>query len=132
MSEAESDLKFDVLLDRVLSHWPDSIDVTQLIVAGDRQDLYVVSGLGRLGDSIVEALEGSADAVLLISLCDALTSTIRSAALYFMEVKPASLRASTVRRNFEDRLHRAATNPDLGWTEEDVLLINRYFAVSLK
>ncbi len=132
MSEAESDLKFDVLLDRVLSHWPDSIDVTQLIVAGDRQDLYVVSGLGQLGDSIVEALEGSADAVLLISLCDALTSTFRSAALYFMEVKPASLRASTVRRNFEDRLHRAATNPDLGWTEEDVLLINRYFAVSLK
>ncbi|MCD5986512.1 hypothetical protein KDX30_01230 [Pseudomonas sp. CDFA 553] len=132
MSEAESDLKFDVLLDRVLSHWPDSIDVTQIIVAGDRQDLYVVSGLGRLGDSIVEALEGSADAVLLISLCDSLTSTIRSAALYFMEVKPASLRASTVRRNFEDRLHRAATNPDLGWTEEDVLLINRYFAVSLK
>lgn len=132
MSEAESDLKFDVLLDRVLSHWPDSIDVTQIIVAGDRQDLYVVSGLGRLGDSIVEALEGSADAVLLISLCHALTSTIRSAALYFMEVKPASLRASTVRRNFEDRLHRAATNPDLGWTEEDVLLINRYFAVSLK
>ena len=132
MSEAESDLKFDVLLDRVLSHWPDSIDVTQIIVAGDRQDLYVVSGLGRLGDSIVEALEGSTDAVLLISLCDSLTSTIRSAALYFMEVKPASLRASTVRRNFEDRLHRAATNPDLGWTEEDVLLINRYFAVSLK
>ncbi|WP_349970772.1 hypothetical protein [Pseudomonas caspiana] len=132
MSEAESGLKFDILLDRVLEHWPESIDVAQLNVEEDRHDLYIVSGLGRIGDSIVEELEGSTDAVLLIDLCDALTSTIRSAALFFMEVKPASLRASTVRRNFEDRLRRAATNPDLGWAEEDVLLINRYFAVNPK
>jgi len=130
MSKAESVLYFPALLDRVLGCWPESIDAAQLIVDGGRPDLYVVSGLGNLGDSIAEELGSEIDAVLVTGLCDAITSTIRLAALFCTEIKPALLRPSTVRENFEKRLHRAVTNSDLGWSEDDVLLIKRYFEVN--
>jgi len=130
MSEADSALDFFVLLERVLGYWPESIDVAQLRVEEGRSDLYVVIGLGDLGDSIAEELDSEIDAVLVTALCDALTSTIRSAAVFCTEIKPALLRPSTVRENFEKRLHRAATNSDLGWSDDDVLLIKRYFAVN--
>jgi hypothetical protein len=130
MSKADFIFEFSVLLERILGYWPESIDVVQLRIDGGRPDLYVVSGLGDLGDSIVEELGSEIDAVLVISLCDAITSTIRSAALFCTEVKPALLRPSTVRENFEKRLHRAVTNADLGWSRDDVLLVNRYFSVN--
>jgi hypothetical protein len=109
-----------------------SIDVTQLRIDEGRPDLYVVMGLGTLGDSIAEKLSSEIDAVLVTILCDAITSTLRSAALFCTEIKLALLRPDTVRENFEKRLHRAATNPDLGWKNDDVLLIERYFAVNNK
>lgn len=132
MSKADSDLDFTALLERVLHCWPESIDVAKLHVDKDRPDLYAVIGLGAMGDSIAERLDGEIDAVLVTMLCDALTSTIRSAALFCMEIKPALLRPDKVRENFEKRLHRAATNPDLGWKDDDVLLIKRYFSVNTK
>lgn len=132
MSKADSILDFSVLLERVLGCWPESIDVAQLRVDSARPDLYVVSGLSNLADSIAEELGGEIDAVLVTGLCDALASIIRSAALFCTEIKPALLRPSTVRENFEKRLHRASQNPDLGWTDKDVLLINRYFSVNKK
>jgi hypothetical protein len=130
MSKSDSVFDFSALLGRVLDYWPSSISVAQLRLDGSRPDLYTVIGLGDLGDSIVEELTDEIDAVLVITLSDALASTIRSASLFCTEIQPALLRPSTVRENFETRLHRAATNPDLGWNEEDILLIQRYFEVN--
>lgn len=132
MSDLKSELKFEVLLDRVLGFWPESLDVTQLHLNEAHPELFTVGGLGRLGDSIIEGFEGRADAVLLTGLSDAITATVRSAAFLMTVVKPAALRSSIVRKGFEDRLHRAATVSDLGWTNDDVLLIARYFAANLK
>ncbi|MFZ6863539.1 hypothetical protein ACO0K7_12980 [Undibacterium sp. Ji67W] len=130
MSKADSELDFAVLLERVLHRWPESVDVANLCADEGRPDLYVVNGLGAMGDSIAEEFDGEIDAVLVTVLCDAVTSTIRSAALFCTEIKPALLRLDTVRENFEKRLHRAATNPDLGWKTDDVLLIKRYFSLN--
>ncbi|QKY11963.1 hypothetical protein [Janthinobacterium lividum] len=130
MRKTDCIIDFSVLFERVLGCWPESIDVGQLRVNGNHPDLYVVIGLGDMGDSIVEDLSIETDAVLVTSLCDALTSTIRSAALFCTEIRPALLRPDTVRENFEKRLHRAVKNPDLGWSDDDILLINRYFAVN--
>ncbi|SEB14782.1 hypothetical protein [Marinobacterium iners] len=132
MSKADSELFFSVLLERVLHCWPKSIDVKQLHADKSRPDLYVVSGLGAMGDSIAEGFDDEIDAVLVTVLCDAVTSTIRSAALFCTEIEPALLRPDTVRENFEKRLHRAETNPDLGWKKEDILLIRRYFFLNNK
>ena len=129
MSKAESALDFSVLLNRVLGCWPESISVAHLLENGS-PNLYGVSGLTNVGDSIAEMLEKEADAVLLTGLCDAITSTIRAAAQFSTESKPQLLRPSALRENFDKRLQRAATNSDLGWTEADILLINRYFAVN--
>ena len=131
MSKADSVLDFFVLLERVLGYWPESIDTAQLLVNEGRPDLYVVIGLGDLGDSIAEKFDTEIDAVLVTILSDALTSTIRSAALFCTEIKPALLRPSTVRENFEKRLYRAATNSDLGWSDDDILLIKKYFSVNM-
>lgn len=131
MSKADSVLDFFVLLERVLGYWPGSIDTAQLRVNEGHPDLYVVIGLGELGDSIAEKFDSEIDAVLVTALNDALTSTIRSAALFCTEIKPTLLRPSTVRENFEKRLHRAATNSDLGWSDDDVLLIKQYFSVNM-
>jgi hypothetical protein len=75
-------------------------------------------------------LDAESDAVLTVNLCTSVASTIRSAAFFCTELTPSSLRPSTVRENFERRLHRTASNPDLGWSEEDIQLIKRYFAAS--
>jgi hypothetical protein len=131
VSKADSVLDFFVLLERVLGYWPESIDTAQLLVNEGRPDLYVVIGLGDLGDSIAEKFDTEIDAVLVTILSDALTSTIRSAALFCTEIKPALLRPSTVRENFEKRLYRAATNSDLGWSDDDILLIKKYFSVNM-
>jgi len=131
MSKTDAALDFFLLLKRVLDHWPESIDTAQLRVNGSSSDLYVVIGLGDLGDSIAEELQSEPDAVLVVSLSDAVTSTIRSAALFCTEIRPALLRPSTVRENFEKRLQRAATNLDLGWGDHDILLIQQYFSVNL-
>lgn len=130
MSKADSVLNFPRLLERVLGYWPESIDTAQLRVNEGRSDLYVVIGLGDLGDLIAEKVDSEIDVVLVTALNDALASTIRSAALFCTEIKPALLRPSTVRENFEKRLHRAATNSELGWSDDDVLLIKQYFSVN--
>lgn len=130
MSKADSGLSFPRLLERVLNYWPESIDTAQLRVNEGRSDLYVVIGLGDLGDLIAEKVDSEFDAVLVTALNDALVSTIRSAALFCTEIKPALLRPSTVRDNFEKRLHRVATNSELGWSDDDVLLIKQYFSVN--
>lgn len=130
MTIVDSTLDFSVLLVRVLGYWPEFVDVAQLRLDEGRPDFYVVIGLGDLGDSIAEELNGEIDAVLVTALCDALVSTIRSAALFCMKINPALLRPSMVRDNFEKRLRRAENNPDLGWSEDDILLIKRYFSVN--
>lgn len=130
MSKADSDLDFNVLLKRVLHCWPKSINVAELSVYG-RPDLYVVNGLGgAMRDSIEERLDGEIDAVLVTTLCGVVFSTIRSAALFCTEIKPAFLRAETVRENFEKQLHQVKTMPDLGWSVDDNLLIDRYFSLN--
>ncbi|WP_293394808.1 hypothetical protein [Nevskia sp.] len=126
----DSTLDFSVLLVRVLGYWPEFVDVAQLRLDEGRPDFYVVIGLGDLGDSIAEELDGEIDAVLVTALCDALVSTIHSAALFCTKINPALLRPSMVRDNFEKRLRRAENNPDLGWSEDDILLIKRYFSVN--
>ncbi|MBZ9613783.1 hypothetical protein [Rheinheimera maricola] len=130
MSKPDSNLNFSVLFERVLGYWPGLIDVAQLKVQESRPELYTVIGLGKLGDSIAEELNSEIDAVLAVNLCDALASTIRSAAFFCTEIKPGLLRPSTVRENFEKRLHRAATVSDLGWSDDDILLVQRYFLVN--
>lgn len=132
MSKAESEFDFTVLFERVLHRWPESIDVAHLRVDEGRPGLYVVNGLGAIGDTIAEELDGEIDAVLVTVLCDAVTSTVRSAALFCTEIKPALLRPDTVRENFEKRLRRAETNSDLGWKADDILLIKRYFSLNTK
>lgn len=117
-----------MLLERVLGYWPESIDTAQLGVNEGHSDLYVVIGLGDLGDPIAEKFDSEIDAVLVTTLNDALASIIRSAALFCTEIMPALLRPSTVRDNFEKRLlNRAATNSDIGWGDDDVLLVKQYF-----
>lgn len=130
MSKVNSKIAFVTLLGRVLNYWPESVDLTQLYMDEGRPDLYVVNGLGAMGDSIVEELDGEIDAVLVTTLSDAVTSTLRSAALFCTEVKPALLRPDTVRENFEKRLRRIEVNPDLGWKADDFLLIKHYFALN--
>jgi hypothetical protein len=94
MNKIDSSLAFSVLFKRALGFWPESIDVAQLRVDGTRPDLYVVIRLGEMGDSIAEELSRKIDAVVMMSLHDAISSVIRSAALFCTEIKPASLRPS--------------------------------------
>lgn len=130
MSKADSILDFSMLLNRVLSHWPTSVETAQLSLNDKRPTLYIVIGLGNLGDSIAAKLESEIDAVLVVALNDSLTSTIRSAALFCTTIQLSSLRLSTLRENFEKRLQRALTNSDLGWSDDDVLLVKQYFLVN--
>lgn len=130
MNKVDSALNFHALFEKVLGYWPDTIDVAKLYENEDHPDLYTVSGLGVVGDSIAEELELEFDAVLVTTLSDAVTSTIRLAAWFCTEVKPASLRSDTVRENFEMRLQRVLTNPDLGWKVDDILLIKQYFLLN--
>jgi hypothetical protein len=130
MTKVNSILDFYALLERVLGYWPESIDTSQLRVNASRPDLYVVIGLGDLGDLIAEKFSGEVDAVLVTALNDAITATVRSASLFSTEIKPKLLRPNTVRENFEKRLHRAITSADLGWSDEDILLIKKYFSMA--
>ncbi|WP_144241435.1 hypothetical protein [Janthinobacterium agaricidamnosum] len=131
MNEADSVLIFSVLFERALAFWPESIDLTKLRVDRARPDLYVVLGLGELSDSIAEEFGSQFDAVIMTSIHDAISSTIRSAALYCTEIKLTSLRSSTVRENLEKRLRRAETNKNLGWSDLDIELVKRYFSENL-
>lgn len=132
MSGTDSSLVFAALFKRALGIWPESIDVAQLHVDCARPDLYVVIGLGTKSDSIAEELSGQFDTILMMGIHDAISSTVRSAALFSTEIKLSALRQSTVRENFEKRLHRAATNQDLGWGKDDILLAKQYFTVNEK
>jgi len=132
MNNSDSGLVFSVLFKSILSYWPKFIDVEKLRLDKDYPNLYTVNGLGNIGDSIAEKFNSETDAVLMITICDAITSTVRSAALFSTVINPALLRPSTVRENFERRLHRAAINSELGWSEDDILLIKRYFEVNMQ
>ncbi|WP_157221519.1 hypothetical protein [Herbaspirillum sp. YR522] len=130
MSKAEADLDFTALLARVLHHWPESVDVSRLSLQIGRPDSYVVIGLGAMGESITAELDTNTDAVLLVALSDTVTSAIRSAAQFCTIINPKLLRPNIVRDNFEKRLRRTVTNPDLGWKREGNLLIERYFSIN--
>ena len=129
MSKTNS-IAFSSLYARLLSHWPSTIDVSQLRVYGGRRDLYRVTDLYEQAEAIEEALNGEEDVVLMIHLSDSLRSTIRAAALFCMEIQPVLLRASTVRERFEKSLREVELSPDSGWSDEDLLLIKRYFEVN--
>ena len=104
--------------------------MSQLRVYGGRRDLYRVTDLYEQAEAIEEALNGEEDVVLMIHLSDSLRSTIRAAALFCMEIQPVLLRASTVRERFEKSLREVELSPDSGWSDEDLLLIKRYFEVN--
>lgn len=130
MSDADSRIAFDELLKRVLAHWPESVDVGKLLVYGGRDDLYVVAGLGPLGDEVAEYFAREQDAILLVLLCDSIAWALRSAAAFNVVVKLSTLRSEVVREDFEKRLLRATENADLGWKSKDLALVRRYFSVN--
>ncbi|RYH57073.1 MAG: hypothetical protein EON54_12015 [Alcaligenaceae bacterium] len=130
MSEAMVEFEFKAIFDRVVGYYPSSVSMLKLHSYPDRPDLYEVVDLLDLTEEIVSRLGNAKEAVLLIAMCDAIGQTIRMAALFSTEIKPALLRYSKVRDNFHKRLKRAENNADLGWSKKDVDIIRMYFAVN--
>ena len=127
MTKLNNSVEFTALLGRVLEQWPLHIDTSSIIIYDNSPDLYTVVGLTDLGDRIAENFDSDSDSVLVTTLNDAITSTVRLASRFCKEVNTRAIREVTVRQNFEERLHRAEINKDLGWEENDIQLIKRYF-----
>lgn len=124
------ELVFSSLLTRALLDWPEVIDTHKLV--SYHPGSYVIAGLGVQGDQIAESYIGQNDEVLLRNLQDAIRFTIRSAAQFLVEVRPAALRGSVVQAAFEEALLDAIKIPELRWTSEDIALVNQYFLANPK
>ena len=117
---------FPDLFARAIADWPAAVDVHQITSSATRRDLYVVSGLGQLGDQLAAKYLGKPEEILMVNLHEAVCSTIRSAALFCTEVRPATLRVDAVKEEFKKRLRLTLGTPDLGWSGEDIGLANSF------
>lgn len=126
MTMTTSQLSFPVLFERAIARWPESLELPQVFTSDAHPQLYTVTGLGELTDTIVGPLDREADAILMVSLHDAIEATLRTVAKFCTRIDCASVRPEAVQEDFESRLRRAVENPDLGWTENDALLVRKY------
>ena len=120
---------FEELFALAIAQWPDVVEVQDLRATG-RADVFVVAGLGTIGDSVSSKCRGLPNEILMVNLHEAICATIRAQAVFCNRVTLAVLRMDAVRREFEDRLLLTIATPDLGWTDDDLLLAKSFLGDS--
>jgi hypothetical protein len=121
-------LNFEYLFRRVLTDWPDELDLSVLERATPDLGRYAVKGLGTLSDDIEAKYIGKENEIIWRDLHSAMYEVIHAAAKTVLEIKVHSIRPEAVRLVFEKRLNRSAAATTLNWLPEDYALAEAYFA----
>ena len=123
-------LDYSLLFKYAINEWPISIDLASLYLNGNSEKKYSVIGLGEKRDDICEKYLNSKEEIFICNMHQAIFLVLRSLAEFCTEVNRNSIRESSVKKKFEEKLKRAIEIPDLNATEKDVELVKKYFSLN--
>jgi len=116
---------FKQLYSTILREWP---AVLELPVRGNRDGVFIVEGLIDLENKISRIWVGLPDEVLMVNLNWAITGAYKDAFRVLDVVRHEDLDAAAARNHFEKDLKRIQAGKVPTWTDDDRLIIERYFA----
>lgn len=119
--------KFENLLHQAIKDWPTEIGMADLLKNSSSPDRYAVVNLGELHDSISEIYIGKDNEVLYRSLHQSIFEVLHNIAASVTRVRMLDLRHTSVRFRFEKHLKIGAETPELGYSEQDIEMVKRYF-----
>lgn len=123
-------ISFENLYQRAIRDWPDIIDVSSLTW---NKDSYQLSKDAQdIVDSIEEKYIGCTDEILIHGLQITIFILVHKIALNCTVVRPSEIRKDVLKSKFEERLHEASNESNLGWTSDDYKLVQEYFEINLK
>jgi len=128
-SNMSIDIDFNRLYTIALSEWPQVIDASVIVdVEGDYKT-YSIKDLNWLLAEIDERCLGIEGEVIWRDLHGAICASIREAAKIVKIIETKNLREEFVKIIFDEKIRDSASGKyDLGWNNEDYLLVKSYLS----
>jgi hypothetical protein len=124
------DLKFSHLFQQAIREWPENLELDLIISNKDFPDLYTVRGLGIKKDDICKKFLNTEEEILIRNMHESIFLAVRRLAEYGTQVNRNCIRASSVKRIFEEKVRDAIEIPVLNAREMDVELVEKYFSIN--